>query len=621
MLRDHFLWRVRPYYRQVAGLLFLGFIAGTITNTSVVLPAILLGRAIDTVLRLDRGQATMREVVVAALLYVGGNALYFSMRTGKRWWLRTANQRTAANMRSNALRGVLAWPMAWLHNESVGDIMARVIGDVQVFTRGFNEATTELLDTWLFSFSLFAAMLAYDVSLALLAMALVPLALLLAYYSATWVRSRTLVMRQANSSLTTALQEYLAGIRIPRLFGRGDEAVQRVDQLSERLRQANLAETRLRVGLQPIYSIMVTAGVLLVVWLGGQKVIAGTLTTGALVAFMQLYLRFVGRGHRIPMFFNRIQGAGVAYARLERMLAPPPELDVEPPRASFRPNHVNGLEQPTPATPLVSVGPLAAQLCNVSLRYPDNERLALAGISLRIPAGSLVAITGPIGSGKSALLRALLGLYPPADGEVSVDGRAIAEWPADERALRIAYLPQELGLFSGTVRENIAMMTAADGAVPAIDAIIARAGLQRDVAQFPEGLDTSIGEGGVQVSGGQRQRIALARALAVGGGGHPGLLLLDDPFASVDVETEGQIIAALREAFGPAAPLEQRATLVLCSHRLAAFADADRVVVLDQGQIVEQGTHSELLGAGELYARIYRAQHQIEGESASQEVQ
>lgn len=610
MIRNHYLWKIRPYYRLSAGLLSIGFVSGIIMNIAVVLPAILLGRAIDTALALQRGETAYGALVSAALLYVAGCSLNLLGQIGKRWWLRMANHRTVANLRGNALRGVLAWPMEKLHNEPVGDIMARIIGDAQVFMTGFNEATAELLDTWLFSISLLVAMLVYDVRLALMAMALVPLAFVLAYYTGNWVRARTLAMRQANSALTAALQEYLSGIRILKLFGRTGEAVQRVDGLSENLRLANLSEARLRLGLQPIYSILVTSGILPVVWLGGQRVVEGTLSVGALVAFMQLYLRFVGRGHRIPMFFNRIQAASVAYGRLEPMLAPVPPLDGEPPYASFKPNHINGLGDPAPTEPSVSVGPLGASLEGVTFHYPDNARPALADVSLSIAPGSLTAITGPIGAGKSALLRVLTGLYAPQAGHVRVEGRAIGEWPADERALRLAYLPQEPGLFAGTVRENLGL----EAPDPALEqALIARASLSQDVRAFPQGLDTLIGEGGVQISGGQRQRLALARALATGRGAHLGLLLLDDPFAAIDVETEGQIIAALREAYGAEAPPERRATVVLVSHRLAAFPHADQIIVLDQGRVVEQGTHAALLTANGLYARIYRAQHQIEG--------
>ena len=578
-------------------------------NISVVLPPILLGKAIDTAVAFRAGSSSYRALVLAAIAYVGGCSLNLCAQIGKRWWLRTANQRTVANMRANVLRGVLSRPMERMHNEPVGDIMARMIGDTQVFMIGFNESTTELLDTWLFSISLFVAMMIYDIRLALMAMALVPVAFLLAYYTGTWVRARTLAVREASSRLTSALQQYLTGARVLRLFGRQDEAVRRVDVLSEGQRQANLSETRLRLGLQPVYSILVTAGVLMVVWLGGRRVVAGTLTTGALVAFMLLYARFVARGHRIPMFFNRIQAAGVAYTRLESMLAPVLEGGDEPKGASFRPNHITGIDQNLPLPPDADTGPLAAEMVEVSFRYPGNARLALDRISLKIRAGSLTAITGPIGSGKSALLRVLSNIYTPCAGSVSVGGLDISDWPSEEKSVRLAYLPQEPGLFSGTVRQNIGFPV---GDIELERTVLYRSGLNRDIREFLDGLDTFIGEGGIQVSGGQRQRIALARALAAGRGRHLGLLLLDGPFSSIDVETEGEIVAALREAYGTRAAAENRASLVLCSHRLAAFPLADDIIILDQGRIIEQGSHNDLLAGDGLYPRIYRAQNLIE---------
>ena len=180
----------------------------------------------------------------------------------------------------------------------------------------------------------------------------------------------------------------------------------------------------------------------------------------------------------------------------------------------------------------------------------------------------------------------------------------------------MAYLPQESGLFSGTVRQNIGL---AGGDEELARTILFRSGLERDIREFPDGLDTFIGEGGVQVSGGQRQRIALARALAAGRGRHMGLLLLDDPFSSIDVETEGEIVAALRQAYGTHAVPDQRSSLVLCSHRLAAFPLADNIIILDQGRIIEQGAHNDLLAADGLYARIYRARHLIEGSARSRD--
>jgi ABC-type multidrug transport system fused ATPase/permease subunit len=186
---------------------------------------------------------------------------------------------------------------------------------------------------------------------------------------------------------------------------------------------------------------------------------------------------------------------------------------------------------------------------------------------------------------------------------VLLDGHPLDARSSAERAARIGYLPQNPFLFSGTVRENILF----DRPSGDVERCVHLAALQEDVRTFDDGLETQIGELGVRVSGGQRQRIALARAFAA----CPGLLVLDDPFSAVDVDTEAQLIAGLRAAFGPQAPPAQQATVVFFSHRLAAFPLADRVVVLDGGRIAEQGTHQALLDTGGLYARIYRAQQRV----------
>jgi ABC-type multidrug transport system fused ATPase/permease subunit len=241
---------------------------------------------------------------------------------------------------------------------------------------------------------------------------------------------------------------------------------------------------------------------------------------------------------------------------------------------------------------------------------------------LDIPAGALVAVTGPVGSGKSALARALMGLYPLESGQVLVDGRPLEDIPVAERAARIGYLAQDPFLFSGTVRDNIVLGSVArrqvlaharDGASahPVPEWAVACAALGEDLQTFPAGLETEIGELGIRVSGGQRQRIALARAMAASGPRAPGLLVLDDPFSALDLDTEATIVAALRQLFGPSQPKALQCTIVLCSHRLSAFPQADLVVVLDHGRVREQGTHAELSAGNGLYARIYRAQRLV----------
>jgi ATP-binding cassette subfamily B multidrug efflux pump len=604
-----FLWEMRPYLRQVAGQLVLGSLAGIAMNTAVVLPAILLGRAIDRALAFDRGQAGSADVAWAALAFLGGTLLTEVPRMGKRWWLMTANARIRANVRADAFRGVLAWPMSDLQRTPVGDLMARIVGDVEVLGVGVREFTIEIWDTVLFSLSFIVAMLVIDARLTLLSLVPVPLAMLLAHTTGRWVARRTTRAREANADLTATLQEYLTGIRVLRLFGRSSAAVQRVASLSERLAHRSLQLIRLKGGLQPVYATIMTSGVVLIVWQGSERVIAGAMTVGAFVAYLELFLRFVNRGHRIPQLVNSLQSGAAAYTRLRPLLAPALPVAGEPRLASFRAAHLAGVTQTKAAVRGRRSGPASLSLRNLTFTYPGTEAPALRGLNLDIPAGALVAVTGPVGSGKSALARAFLGVYPLTSGAVLVDGKSLADLPAAGRRGLVGYLPQDTLLFSGSLRQNIAFDPAG---LRGEDGLLMRAirvaALEDDVARFTHGLDTEIGESGIRISGGQRQRVGLARALAAGAPHVPALLVLDDPFSAVDVATEAAIVAALRGAFGPEAPPEQQVTIVLCSHRLAGFPHADMVLVLERGEVVETGTHAGLLAADGLYAHIYRAQ-------------
>jgi ABC-type multidrug transport system fused ATPase/permease subunit len=575
-------------------------------NTAVVLPAVLLGHAIDTVVAADHGRATASDLTRAVLLLVAGTLATEVPRVGKRWWLGVARARIRAAMRADALRGVLAWPVDRLHRTPVGDVMARIIGDVEVLGTGIGEVIVETWDTLLFSAALVVAMLAYDASLAGLALAPVVVALVLAKASGTWVTARTLRARQANAELTGYISERLAGLRVLRVFGRADSATWALQRLAYAQAEAELAATRLTSMLQPVYATVTGAGVLAVIWLGGHRVATGAMSVGALVAFLALFVRFTARAYRIPQMANRVRAAAAAHSRLRPLLAP---AAAGPRWSSWR---VASIPAP-PRTPgrgaVEGHGPATVCLRDVAFRYPGAANRALDGVSLDVAPGTLLAVTGPVGAGKSALARAIAGLYPVEAGAVVVDGRDPHDWTPAERAV-LGYLPQGHPAFSGSIGENVLL---ADGPQPEhgwLGQALGVVGLVDELAALPDGAATEIGELGVRVSGGQRQRIALARALAAP---HlpPRLLVLDDPFSAVDVDTEARIIAALREHVGPTAPARRRATIVLCSTRLAAFPQADQIVVLEHGRVRQRGRHDELLAADGLYARIFDAQQHV----------
>ena len=531
-MKKTFFRSILPYFRQVSGLLAVGSAGGLIMNTAVVLPAIFLGRLIDIAAAWSKGQAAPRQVLVGGLSYVGVVALYQGARLVKRWGMRMGNRRILASIRADALRGVLYWPAAKLWKTPIGDLMARIFGDVEVIVRGTGEMTTELWDTVVFSISLIVGMIIYDPFLTLLALAPVPLGMLLAKAVGRLVSTRTTAMREGSASVTAFLQEHLTGHRVVRIFGRIEAATGQLAGLSHRLARANLSAIRLRSGLQPVYTFLMTMGVVFVIWLGGTKVATGAVTLGAFVAYLELFTRFVGRGHRVPQLFNSIQSAAAAYKRVEPLLT----RDVAKPKkhvSTLQPYDIPGISRSPEKSPLRTPGPYPVSIQDLTFRYPGSATPVLRNISLDIPAGSLVAVTGPVGSGKSSLARILLGLYPAETGRVMLDDVPIEKLTGKERASRIGYLPQNPFLFSGTIAENILIADSANGTPAERDSLsrwIRLCAMEDDMRDFVDGYDALIGERGIRISGGQRQRIALARALAV----RPGVLVLDDQLAQSD---------------------------------------------------------------------------------------
>jgi ABC-type multidrug transport system fused ATPase/permease subunit len=556
-------------------------------NTAIVLPPIYLGRLIDAATAgLGPGWSRLFPPMTA---FSGALLLYNLPRIGKRYWLRVMANRMNCRLRSDLLRAVFAYPLARCEGERVGDVMSRAIGDVQVFADTVQFVVTELYDTVLMMMASFVALLVMEPRLTLVSSAPVPLALLFARLMGPRVFARALATRQASAALSEHLHQRISGVRVLRLLGLEEILTRSFDQLSRRLQRAHVSLELLQAGLVPLYATVAALGVVWVIGQGGLRVAAGLWTVGTFSAYVTLFGNMAMRVLVGARMITRGYAGASAWSRIDA------KLDVA------------GSLGPVPGSPagtLVRHHRVALAASGLGMSFPGQREPALGSITFTVPAGSWVGITGPVGAGKSALGLVMAGLYPYT-GSLTINGQELSSLSVTGKVANIGYLGQAPFLFSAPVLENICLDGAAAPDQDRLGDAIFGAALEDDVAQFPQGLATPVGELGVQVSGGQRQRIALARALYQ----RPPVLILDDPFSAVDPVTERIIVSRLRA-------LLVGTTVVIMSHRLVAFAWADQVLVLDEGLVLQRGTHQELADTGGLYRRIPDAQTWIAAQEA-----
>jgi ATP-binding cassette subfamily B protein len=412
-----------------------------------------------------------------------------------------------------------------------------------------------------------------DVELTLFALIPYPVVMLVARAFVSRIFKLARAVQDQTGELTASLQDDLAGIQVVKTYTLEEARGRRFGGLARGYLEKSMALVTARGLFMPLFGALGSIGVVIALWVGGRKVAAGELTLGALVAFQAYLILLAWPALAIGWIMTMLQRGMAAYGRISRVLDEVPTIQdgAGPPLA---PEEARG----------------ALELRGLTIRH--EGRAVLEDVSLQVAPGSRVAIVGPVGGGKSTLVDAIPRLVEVPAGAVFVDGRDVTTLPLASLRSLVGYAPQEAVLFSATIRENIAFGGPGDPAVAA-----ERAGLARDLAAFPEGLETRVGERGVTLSGGQRQRVALARALAA----DPRILLLDDSLSSVDTQTEKEILAGLEAA-------SRGRTTILISHRLSAVSTCDHIFVIDDGRLVDHGTHAELLARPGPYADLYREQ-------------
>jgi ATP-binding cassette subfamily B multidrug efflux pump len=464
----------------------------------------------------------------------------------------------------------------------VGDLLSRTTNDLDAVRNFLGPGIMYFANTLVtFCFAM-ALMLRIDVKLTLLALIPLPILSFTVARLGGKIHHYYEAIQDRFGKMTAKAQETLAGIRVVKAYVEEDGEYQAFKAIHEDYTEQNRKMIRLWSMMGPLMGLLGGIANAVVLWVGGTAVVQGRISLGDLVAFQIYLMMLLWPMIALGWVSNLFQRGEASMKRIRAIMDEPIEPDLDGSR-------IQGPRQ------------VPIELRNVGFKYPSSDRWVLHELNLKINPGERVAIVGRTGAGKSTMLALLARLFDPTEGAVIVGGKDARAWTRSDLRRVFGIVPQESFLFSDSIRKNVAFGFDDPDAAPAPDGPVARAGLASDLETFTKGLDTIIGERGITLSGGQKQRVALSRALAL----ERPVLLLDDAFASVDPGTEERILEGLFDH-------PSRPTLLLATHRRSALLRVDRIVVLDEGRIVDSGTHQELIHRGGLYSDLYHREEMVE---------
>jgi ATP-binding cassette, subfamily B, multidrug efflux pump len=562
-----------PYFRKYWRGLAFGTVSVLLDNgTWIIFPQV-LGWAINGL----REGITSQKLAWYAAMLVGIALVKGIFRFLTRWVVIGISRDIEFDLRNDLFRHLEGLSWSYYQRTRTGDIMARATNDLNAVRMLLGPAIMYTANTVVYTLGALYFMYRISPSLTMWAFLPLPVVSIVVQYFGSRIHERFERIQAMFSDISARAQENFSGARVVRAFVQEEAEIEAFESANREYIRRSLKLVRLMGMLWPTLETLLGLAVVLVLWLGGRQVLQGKIDVGMFVAFNTYLVQLTWPMISIGWVLNLFQRGSASMGRINEIFAERPEIAdrIPPDRA---PEAIRG----------------EVEFRNLSFAY--NRVPVLNDVSLKIPAGSSLAVVGATGSGKSTLVSLVPRIYDAPAGSVLIDGRPITDYPLATLRRAIGFVPQETFLFSDTIRENIAL-----GADSATDDDVRRAAeaanIAADIADFPEKYQTMVGERGITLSGGQKQRTAIARALIR----DPRILVLDDALSSVDTDTEEKILNHLREVM-------QGRTTIFISHRVSTVRNADRIAVLHGGRIVELGTHDELIARNGYYTDLYNKQ-------------